>query len=417
MPQTYIARVADGELAARMATSGAVLVEGPKACGKSRTAARLATTVVRLDVDPSARELVSSAPEVLFGEPAPIVFDEWQVAPTLWNLVRREVDDRAPLRGQFILTGSATPRDDVDRHPGAGRMSLLRMRPMSLFESGHSTGAVSLQALFDDAFTPARDPGLSVPQVLERLVIGGWPYLADADVASARHWVRDYLTTVVADVQQVDGHRSPQHLARLLRSLGRSVGTDASITSLAADVAGADSRVDRDTISRYLTALERLMLVEDVPAWAPHMRSTTPLRKSAFRYMTDPSLAVGALRAGPDQLLADLNATGLQFEGLVARDLRVYAQPLDGALAHWRDANGHEVDFIVTLADGRWGALEVKMNPDDIDGAASSLLRFAGKVDTSRVGAPAFLGVVTTRTAALRRPDGVLTLPIGALGP
>jgi len=418
MSQVYRDRVADRELVDRLTSAGAVLVEGPKACGKSRTAERLARTVIRLDVDDSSRALVSSAPEVLFAADPPIVFDEWQVAPKLWNLVRREVDARSPLRGQFIMTGSATPKDDASRHVGAGRMSLLRMRPMSLFETGHSTGQVSLKALFDDDFRPARDPGLTVPELTERIVVGGWPYLLEADPGSAGQWVRDYLATVVSDVQQLDGTRSPRNLRRLLTSLGRSVGTDATIRSLAADVGGADGPVDDETITRLLSALERLMLIEDVPAWAPHMRSKTPLRKSAHRYLADPSLGVGALHVGPAQLLTDMNATGFHFEALVARDLRVYAQPLGGSLAHWRDANGHEVDFIVTLSDGRWGALEVKMNPDDIDKAADSLVRFAAKVDTSKIGAPAFLGVVTTRAAALRRPeDGVLTLPIATLGP
>jgi predicted AAA+ superfamily ATPase len=360
---------------------------------------------------------VGSAPEALFEADAPILFDEWQVAPRLWNLVRREVDDRSPRRGLFILTGSATPDDDIDRHSGAGRISTLRMRPMSLFETGHSTGQVSLRSLFDGDFRATRDPGLSVPRLMERLVIGGWPALLDADVPTARQWIRDYLSTIVADVQLLDGRRSPERLRRLLTSLGRAVGTDTTIKVLAADVGGAAGPADRDAVSGYLAAFERLLLVEDVPAWAPRMRSTTPLRRSATRFLTDPSLGVGALGVGPEQLLADLNATGFHFEALVVRDLRVYTQPIGGRLGHWRDNNGHEVDVVVTLDDGRWGALEVKMNPDDIDAAAGSLLRFAAKVDTSTVGGPAFLGVVTTRAAALRRPDGVLTLPIATLGP
>jgi predicted AAA+ superfamily ATPase len=206
-------------------------------------------------------------------------------------------------------------------------------------------------------------------------------------------------------------------LRRLLTALGRSVGTDTTITALAADVGGASGPADRDAVSGYLSAFERLMLVEDVPAWAPHMRSTTPLRRSATRFLTDPSLGVGALGVGPEQLLKDLRATGFHFEALVARDLRVYTQPIGGRLGHWRDNNGHEVDIVVTLDDGRWGALEVKMNPDDVDASADSLLRFVAKVDTSRIGAPAFLAVVSTRAAALRRADGVLTLPIAVLGP
>lgn len=365
----------------------------------------------RLDIDDGARSLVSTAPEVLFGARPPVLFDEWQVAPKLWNLVRREVDDRSPQRGLYILTGSATPNDDVDRHTGAGRFSTVRMRPMSLFESGESTGQVSLRGLFDGDFTAALDPGVTVPRLVERIVTGGWPDLVDAPVQDAQQRMRDYLRTIVeVDVQQLGVRRQPENLRRVLAALARGVGTDISIKALAADVGGASGPADRDTVSAYLGALERLMLVEDVPAWAPRMRSTTPLRKSATRFMTDPSLGVAALGVGPDQLLRDLNATGFHFEGLVVRDLRVYTQPLGGRVAHWRDNNGHEVDVVLTLDDGRWGAVQVKMNPDHVDEAASSLRRFVQKVDTSKVGEPAFLGVVTSRAAAVRRPDGVFVL-------
>jgi predicted AAA+ superfamily ATPase len=418
MTVAYRTRVADGELDRKLSSAGAVLIDGPKACGKTATATRVAKTVVRLDTQPSARTAVQAAPQVLFDQPTPILFDEWQTAPDLWNLVRREVDDRAPARGSFILTGSATPNDDVNRHSGAGRIASLRMRPMSLFESGHSTGEVSLSTLFDGAAAAALDPGLTVPQLVDRIVVGGWPTLLAAGPNEAADWVRDYITQIVEiDVQALGPRRDPASLRRLLTSLGRSVGTDTSVTALAKDVGGVGGPASRNTIDAYLEALHRLMIIEDVPAWGPHMRSTTPLRASATRYMVDPSLAVAALGVGPEQLLADLNATGFHFEALVVRDLRVYAQPLGGTLSHWRDNNGHEVDIVVTLADGRWGAFEVKMNPADADAAAASLLRFADKVDTSRTGAPAVLGVITTTGFGLRRPDGVQVLPIGLLGP
>lgn len=414
----YLTRVADGELAARLSSAGAVLIEGPKACGKTATATRVAGSVVRLDVDPGSRALVSAAPEVLFAQQTPILFDEWQIEPRLWDLVRRQVDDRSPARGQFVLTGSATPNDDTRRHSGAGRISTLRMRPMSLHESGDSTGEVSLAALFAGAAPAAVDPGVTVPRLVERIVAGGWPDLVGAETGDARQWLRDYLRNLVeVDVQNLGARRDPQNVRKLLTALGRSVGTDTSVRSLAADVGGAGGPADRDTIDAYLKTLARLMIVEDVPAWGPHMRSSTPLRKSAIRYLVDPSLGVAALGVGPQQLLGDLNATGFHFEALVVRDLRVYAQPKQGTLSHWRDNNGHEVDVIITLDDGRWGALEVKMNPDDVDNAAGSLLRFLDKVNTSRIGRPAFTGVVTTRSPAYRRPDGVLVVPIAALGP
>jgi predicted AAA+ superfamily ATPase len=414
----YLRRVVDGELKARMESAGAVLIEGPKACGKTETARRLARSEFRLDVDGGARALVNAAPGVLFANETPILFDEWQVEPALWNLVRREVDDRSPVRGQFILTGSATPNDDVQRHSGAGRFSTLRMRPMSLYESQVSTGGVSLRALFDGETPRALDPGVSVPQLIEHLAIGGWPDLVEANVTDAQQWLRDYLTNLVeVDVQNLGNKRDPQNLRKLLAALGRAIGTETTVQSLAKDVGGADGSADRDTIDVYLKALTRLMVVEDVPAWAPHMRSSTPLRKSPARYMADPSIGVAALGVGVKQLLGDLSAAGFHFEALVVRDVRVYAQPLDGTIHHWRDNNGNEVDIIVTLSDGRWGALEVKMNPDDIESAANSLLRFRDKVDTSKVGEPVFMGVVTTRSPSYRRSDEVLVLPIAAIGP
>lgn len=418
MPIRYRARVADGELADRLRTAGAVLVEGPKACGKTFTAQQIAATAFRFDTDDGARALVSTAPEVLFSGGTPILFDEWQMAPKLWNLVRREVDDRAPERGQFILTGSATPDDDVHRHSGAGRISRLRMRPMSLFESGHSTGEVSLAALFDGEFTAALDPGVTVPQLVERMVVGGWPALLDTPVSDAQRWLADYLTTIVeVDIPQLGSRRAPQNLRRLLSALGRATGTGTSVRALAAGVGGEAGSADWETVAAYLTSLERLMLVEDVPAWRPHMRSTTQLRKNATRFMADPSLGIAALGVGPPQLLADLNATGFHFEALAVRDLRVYSQPLGATLSHWRDNNNNEVDIIITLSDGRWAGIEVKMNPDHVDAAASALLRFSEKVDTTRTGEPEFLAVLTTRTAAFRREDGVYGLPIAALGP
>ncbi|HEY5455291.1 MAG TPA: DUF4143 domain-containing protein, partial [Acidothermaceae bacterium] len=364
------------------------------------------------------RALVAAAPEVLFGQQTPILFDEWQIMPALWDLVRRAVDDRSPQRGQFVLTGSATPNDDTRRHSGAGRISTLRMRPMSLHEAGYSAGSVSLADLFAGGTPAALDPGLSIPELVDQIVVGGWPDLIGAGVTDAQQWLRDYLRNLIeVDVQSLGVRRDPQQVRKLLTALGRGVGTEMSVQSLAKDVGGADGPADRDTVAAYVKTLNRLMVVEDLPAWAPHMRSSTPLRKSPTRYMVDPSLGVAALGTGPRQLLADLGATGFHFEAMVVRDLSIYAQPLGGTLNHWRDNNGHEVDVVLTLEDGRWAPVEVKMNPEDADNAAISLLRFLEKVDTSKVGDPAFSAVITTRAPAYRRPDGVFVVPIAALGP
>lgn len=409
----YRRRIADAELDRRLRTTGAVLIEGLKACGKTATASQRARTVFRLDVDENARTGVRLAPETLLGADKPILFDEWQAEQRIWNLVRRAVDDASPRRGLFILAGSATPDDDAIRHTGAGRITSLRMRTMSLYETGHSTGEVSLSHLFDGQTPRAAAPALTIPALIDRIVVGGWPALLDAEVGDARDWIRSYLTNIVeVDVQSLGTRRDPVNLRRLLTALARVTGGPANVTTLAADVG-----VERATVDAYTGALGRLMLIDDVPAWAPHMRSTTPLRAAPTRFLADPSLAPALLNAGQAQLLGDLNATGFHFEALVTRDLRAYTQPLGGSLSHWRDSSGHEVDFIITTDDGRWCAIEVKMNPDDADQAADALRRFTSKVDTSKVGDPAFLAVITATGFSYRRDDGVVVASVAALGP
>lgn len=415
----YRERVVDGELAERLSAIGAVLIEGPKACGKTESANQKATTTYRLDVDQAARNAASVAPDLLLDSPGPVLFDEWQVVPTLWDHVRRAVDDRAPTKGLYILTGSATPSEDVNRHSGAGRIAIIQMRPMSLMESGHATGGASLEAVLAGDNVTARDSGLTIPDIIDRICIGGWPALLEATSNDAGRWLRDYLNQIVlVDIHALGlRRREPENIRRLLNSLARNVGTSAKVTALAKDVGGADGPVARATVDGYLDSLYRLRLTENSPAWAPHMRSATPLQSSPTRYFVDPSLAVAALGQGPNQLLGDLNATGFFFENLVVRDVRIYAQKLGGQVHHWRDQNQNEVDVVVTLPDGRWGAFEVKMNPADTDKAAASLLSFAEKVDQGKAGPPAALGVITSTGFAYRRPDGVTVLPIGTLGP
>lgn len=415
----YRTRVVDLELRERLSAIGAVLIEGPKACGKTETATQEAATIYRLDVYPAARNVAAYAPDVLLDSPAPVLLDEWQVAPSLWDHVRRAVDDRSPEKGLFIMAGSATPREDINRHSGAGRIGVIQMRPMSLLESGHSSGAASLAALMDGDRVRGRDAGLSVPDIIDRVCVGGWPALLDATPTKAGRWLRDYLNQIVlVDIQELGTRRrDPENIRRLLASLARNVATSARVTALAKDVGGADGPVARSTVDGYLDSLHRLRLVENSPAWAPHMRSATPLQSSPTRYFIDPSLAVVALGQGPKQLMADLNTTGYLFKNLVVRDMRVYAQRSGGAVHHWRDQNQNEVDLIVTMPDGRWAAFEVKMNPDDADKAAASLLSFSQKIDQAKVGKPAALGVITTTGFAYRRDDGVSVLPVGALGP
>ena len=415
---SYRPRVADSELAVRLESAGAVLIEGPKACGKTETARQKAVSEVRLDVDASMREAAEVTPDLLLDQPAPLLIDEWQLVPEIWAHVRRAVDDRG-ARGQFILTGSATPHDDASRHSGAGRIGVLRMRPMCLAESNASTARVSLRALLDGDTQNAKDSGMTVMQLAELIVKGGWPALLDDDAATAGQGLRDYLTQVShVEVPSVSGkRRDPAKVDALLRSLARNTASVAAISTLAADAAGSGEGLDRETASAYLDALARLMVVEDQPAWSPALRSRVQLRSSARRHFVDPSLAAAALQASPARLLKDLETMGLLFESMVIRDLRVLSQPLGGRVRHYRDNKGLEVDAVVACSDGQWGAFEVKLGGTRIDAAAENLLAFRKKVDTSVVGEPGVLAVVTGTGLAYRRKDGVHVVPIGTLGP
>jgi uncharacterized protein len=408
--------VLDAELAQTLRAVGAVVIEGPKACGKTATARQLAASEVLFDVDPNAQQAAAADPALVLDGPTPRLLDEWQVAPAVWNSVRRTVDDRS-RPGQFILTRSAVPADDVTRHTGAGRIARLRMRPMSLFEAGRSSGPISLAALFDGQLEPTTDPGLTVPDLAEEIARGGWPGLRDRTVADALRAVRGYLDEVArVDVGRADpSRRDPDRVARLLRSLARNVATHAAATTLAKDTRAADGALKDDTVREYLDVLGRLMVVEDQPAWAPHLRSTYRLRTAPKRHFVDPSLAVAALRATPERLLREINSLGFLFESLVVRDLRVYAQAADAEVLQYRDSGGLEVDAIVEARDGRWMAFEVKLG--QVDEAAAALLRFAQRIDTSRCGPPALLGVIVATGYGYRREDGVAVIPIGALGP
>jgi uncharacterized protein len=394
------------------------VIEGPKACGKTATARQIAASEVLLDVDANARQAIAVDPALVLDGPTPRLIDEWQTEPAIWNHVRRAVDDRS-APGQFILTGSAVPPDDVTRHTGAGRITRLRMRPMSLFELGRSNGGISLAELLEGALSPSADPGLTVSDVVEEVAVGGWPGLRGRRVSEGLLAVRDYLDEIArVDVGRVDAkHRDPDRVTRLLQSVARNVATHAAATTLASDTGGADGPLKDDTVREYLAALERLMVVEDQPAWAPHLRSKHRLRTAPKRHFVDPSLAVAALRATPDRLLSDLKLLGFLFESLVVRDLRVYAQAADAQVSQYRDSGGLEVDAVVEARDGRWMAFEVKLGHGQLDAASASLRRFAERVDTAACGTPALLGVIVATGYGYRRADGVAVIPFGALGP
>lgn len=414
----YLPRLADLELLERLEWAGAVLVEGPKACGKTETARQRAQSEVLLDIDKEAREAAEINPPLVLAGEAPRLIDEWQLTPSIWNHVRREVDNRDEP-GQFILAGSAQPTDDVTRHTGAGRISRLRMRPMSLYELRTSKGEISLAGLLDGEKAEAADPGLELQDVAESLCRGGWPGFRRLGLEPALRGVRDYLNEVIrADLKTIGPSHRPEKVVRLLQSLARNLATNVAATTLASDASEPGDSITSATVGDYMEALSRLFIVEDQPAWRPHLRSRYALRKAPKRHFVDPSLAVAALRANPQALIDDLNTFGLFFESMVVRDLRVYAQPLDAKVEHYRDSNDLEVDAIVDCQDGRWGAIEVKLGGETaIEEAARTLRKFTKQIDSSRSGEPAMLAIVTACGYGYERDDGIQVIPIGALGP
>jgi uncharacterized protein len=414
----YRPRIVDADLRELLGIIGAVVIEGPRGCGKTETARQVAASEVLLDVDEQARETLRIRPSRVLEGKTPRLIDEWQLVPAVWNHIRRAVDDRrAP--GQFILTGSAMPADDATRHSGAGRMIRLRMRPMSLFETGHSAGTISLRRLMGGDMTSTSPPSLDIEALAECIVTGGWPRVLGLRPVAAGRIVRGYLDEISrADLPAVGAvRRDPVRVARLMTALSRNVATYASMSTLVADTQGPDGTLDRETIREYLAALERLMVVEDQPPWAPSVRSRSRLRSSSKRHLVDPSLAAAALRLTPSRLLDDIKFMGFLFESLVIRDLRVYSEVADARVFQYRDNTGLEVDAILETGDGRWAAFEVKLGPAQVDDAAVSLLRLAERVDTDRIGKPAMLGVITGFGYGYMRPDGVAVIPIGSLGP
>lgn len=414
----YAERIIDRELSEKLKTVGAAVIEGPKACGKTVTAQHLAASEVRLDVDPEARQAAALEPAFVLDGPTPRLIDEWQLEPGIWNHVRRAIDDRRKP-GQFILTGSAVPADDITRHSGAGRLTRLHMRPMSFYEKSRSTGRISLSSLLDGSAEGSPEAKLTLPELAKQIALGGWPALLESNENEGLGFAGDYLEEIRrVDVSAVSGtHRDPVKVGRLLQSIGRNVASSPSIATLARDGGGADGSLRHETVSEYLDALRRLMIVEEQPAWGVHLRTTHRLRKAAKIHFVDPSLAVAAMNTGPERLVKDFNLLGLLFESLAIRDLRVYSQDANAEVLHYRDSDGLEVDAIVEARDGRWAAFEIKLGSNRIDEAAASLHKFAKRIDTDTCGPPAVLGVIVGSGYGYRREDGVQVIPIGALGP
>jgi predicted AAA+ superfamily ATPase len=413
----YLPRIVDRELGELLSAAGAVVIDGPKACGKTETARQHAASEVLLDVDATAADAVAVDPALLLEGAAPRLLDEWQTHPVLWNHVRREVDARR-RPGQFILTGSATPIDDHTRHSGAGRLARVRMRPMTLFELDRSSGAISLADLLAGGRARSTQAEFTLDDLVGEVVRGGWPGLRLLAPDRASRLIAAYLDQIsrtdIVGLGRV--RRDPARLTAVIESLARNVATQATLTSIAKDASGRGMPVSDDTAGEYHEALERLMVVEDLPAWNTHLRSRHRLRTRPTRHFVDPSLAVAALGGSAVTVKRDLRALGLLFESLAVRDLRVYAQALGGSLFHYRDESGLEVDAIVDAGE-TWGAFEIKLGTGQIDAAAESLLRFAERVDTSVRGEPAVLGVIVASGLGYVRKDGVNVVPISSLGP
>lgn len=414
----YVRRVADELVASALQAAGAVVIEGPKACGKTETARQHTNSEVLLDVDLEAGRAVAIDPRLILSGAVPRLIDEWQREPHIWDAIRREVDTRR-ASGQFILTGSATPKDSTVRHSGAGRMVVVSMRPMTLFEQGFSPSTVSVSALLDGYEPPTGASTLDLAAYAERIVVGGWPGLMERSVREAVAFNSGYLDMIVDhDIDVISGtRRNPRLVRRFLRAYAQWSAHPVRLSTVVERARGTaeDEAPSRWTAERYLDALGRLMVVDDVEAWNPELRSRTRLMTTPKRHLVDPSLAASLMECDPTRLFGDLNTFGYLFESLAARDARVYAAAANASVYHYRERAGElEVDLIIERRDGAWIGIEVKLGSGFIDQAAAALLRLkAGRV----VRPPAALVVLTASEYAYQRDDGVIVVPLGLLGP
>ena len=424
----YKHRIMDSLLEKKLQAKGAVLIEGPKWCGKTTTAEEIAASKIMLakpDIKDHFKSLLEIDSDAALAGNTPMLIDEWQTVPKLWDAVRYTVDHRHAM-GQFILTGSAVPNQEAEKereHSGTGRFAWLTMRPMTLFESGESNGTVSLGDLFTTPEKILQKNDLKLSDIAFLICRGGWPIAIGLPEEAALEQAFDYYDAVTKeDVTNVDGiKRSSERVQRLMRAYARHQGTQASIATLKEDLKNNDTTtLDEDTISSYLDALRKIFVVEDMPAWNPNLRSKTAIRTTDTRYFVDPSIATAALGLGPTDLMNDLNSMGFFFEAMCVRDLRVFSEALNGKVYHYRDKSGLECDAVVHLRNGQYGLIEIKLGGDSLikDGAAT-LNALESQIDTTRMKSPAFKMILTaTGEYAYRRPeDGIYVVPIGCLKP
>lgn len=423
MSKSYRPRIVDSVLKRKLDGIGAVLLEGPKLCGKTTTAEQIAKSVLYMAKPNEMRENIQMAnlkPEYLLEGDTPRLIDEWQLAPKLWDAVRFEVDHRNQA-GQFILTGSAVPADRSSIfHTGTGRIAWLKMRTMTLYESGESNGSVSLKDLFDGKVDVVAKNALALEDIAFLICRGGWPTALDKPEQAALDRAFDYYDAIVnIDVSRVDGvKREPERTKLLMRSYARNLGSSVSLGVLRADMIVNDEQgLSENTVLSYLNALRQIFVIEDLPAWNPNLRSKTAIRTADTRYFSDPSIGTAALGLGPKDLMNDLKTFGFFFETLCMRDLRVYADALFGSVYHYRDKNDLECDAVVHLRNGHYGLIEIKLGGDAlIEEGSNTLKELAKRIDTSKMPEPSFMMVLTAvGRFAYRREDGVLVVPIGCL--
>lgn len=419
----YKQRIADRILERKVMGKGAVLIEGPKWCGKTTTAKQLAKSVLDLGDSAVLKQssgLIEISPKTLLEGETPRLIDEWQALPPIWDSIRSEVDKRGEP-SQFILTGSSVlPEADETVHSGTGRFATIKMRPMSLYESGESSGTVSLKDLFDGKPIEVKQNDLNLEDIAYLTCRGGWPWATIISKKVALDQAFDYVDSVIQrDIQRVDKvKRNAERAKLLMRSYARNISQQVSYNTIRKDMLSNDSStLDEDTLADYIKALKKLFVIEDLPAWNPNIRSKAAIRTSDTRHFVDPSIGTAILGLGPKDLINDLKSFGFFFEDMVVRDLRVYAEALDGELYHYRDSNGLECDTVLHRRNGSYALMEVKLGGEqNIEDGAKSMLSLAVNIDTDKMPAPSFMAVIVgVGQYAYQRKDGVYVIPIGCL--
>lgn len=421
---TYLPRLIEKPITESMKTNGCIVIEGPKWCGKSTTSERFAKSVIKLQKPATYKQyriLADIGDDNLLSGEKPVLFDEWQKIPELWDYVRNYIDETSG-KGLFILTGSAKPIEDKERHSGIGRMKKIIMRTMSLWESNESSGEVSLRNLFDNTKNVSGKNRYQLKDIAHIICRGGFPSaVIEKDKDISLNYAKDYVNTLVStDITSVDDiKRNPKRARAILKSYARNISTPAKMTTILKDVESNTDTQDIRTINSYIDAFSKLFVIDETESWTPKLRSKTAIRTTSTKHFVDPSIATAILDANPNDLIQDLNTFGLLFENLVIRDLKIYTQSLDGNVYNYRDKSGLEADAVIHLNDGRWGLIEIKLGGETlINEGALTLTKLKEVIDQDKMNKPAFLAIITaTDSFAYQREDGIYVIPIACLKP